>query len=141
MASQRKRAHNKKYSNNAKELKAKAKASYTPRKRRLPLKLATVLTLRKRRLPLKLAIVLTLKQRRLPLRHAISIVQRKRRQPHVPTQRESMPKTLQKRISPHKHTMQTTKKAGVLTEEPGMCWLSQSVMYKNGMSRKYSVIC
>ena len=45
------------------------------------------------------------------------------------------------KISPHKHTMQTTKKAGVLTEEPGMCWLSQSVMYKNSTSRKYSVIC
>jgi len=59
----------------------------------------------------------------------------------VTTQRESMPKTLQKKMSPHKHTMQTTKKAGVLTEEPSMCWLSQSVMYKNSTSRKYLAIC
>jgi len=29
-----------------------------------------------------------------------------------------MPKTLQLKLSPHKHTMQTKKKAGVLIEEP-----------------------
>jgi len=63
MASQRKRAQNKKYSNNAKEWKAKAKASYTanPEKERLPPKLAIVLTVRKR-LPPNLAIVVTLKE-------------------------------------------------------------------------------
>ena len=81
-SARRKRAQNKYYIQNIKDLKAKARSNYsadpekkkaaskanysgtvlTPSKRRLllkrSLKLATVLTLRKRRLPLKLATML-----------------------------------------------------------------------------------
>ena len=101
----------------------------TLRKRRLllklPLKLATVLTPQKRlllKLPLKLAIVLTPQKRRLLLKHVISKALKKRRLLHVPTQRKAMPKTLHLKINPHEHTIPTTRKAGVLTEEPSMHW-------------------
>ena len=46
----------------------------------------------------------------------------KRRLLHVPTQRKVMPKTLHLKVNPHEHTIPTTRKAGVLTEEPSMLW-------------------
>ena len=67
-------------------------------------------------LPRKVAIVLTYNKRRQPLKH-------------------TMPKTLHLRLTPHKHTMLTTKKAGVLTEEPGMRWWSVKVSKRFNYSR------
>jgi len=126
-SARRKRAQNMKYYiQNIKELKTKAESNYSadPEKKKAaskasysadPEKAASKASYsaapQKRRLLLK-----------LPLKLAAVLIPQKRRLLRVPTQRKAMPTTLRLKFIPHKHTMQTTKKAGVLTEEPGMHW-------------------
>jgi len=95
-----------------------------PSKRRLllkqPLKLATVLTLRKRGLPLKLATVLTPQKKNAASKAHYFNSPEKKKAASCAYSKKSYAKTLQQRSSQHKHTMPTSKKAGVLTEEPSM---------------------
>ena len=123
-SARRKRARNKKYYiQNIKELKTKARSNYSADPEKKPASKASYSAD-----PTKKKLLL-----KLPLKQATVLIQYKRRLLHVPTQRKAMPKTLRLKFIPHKHTMQTTKKAGVLTEEPGMRWWSQSMRCKNSM--------
>ena len=92
----------------------------TLKKRRLPLELppkqSIALTLKKR-LPRKLAIVLTLKKRKAASKASYSADPEKKA-----ASKAHYAKNPTAKSSPHKHTMPTTKKAGVHTEESSMHW-------------------